>query len=99
MVNADPKPLIQANIIDNQIGLAIQTVKKKCQKYRKPPWLEKLHHESLKVRYWSVAHKEKLYDVLKKLPNRTYIRLIGAEPTMRDDLPEIIAKVKLTNER
>ena len=38
--------------------------------------------------------KEKLYDVLKKLPNRTYIRLIGAEPTMRDDLPEIIAKVK-----
>lgn len=38
--------------------------------------------------------KEKLYKFLSKLPNRTYIRLIGAEPTMRDDLPEIISKVK-----
>ena len=36
---------------------------------------------------------EKLYEVLERLPNRTYIRLIGAEPTMRDDLPEIIRKV------
>jgi len=39
-------------------------------------------------------NEEKLYDVLKRLPSRTYIRLIGAEPTMRDDLPEIITKVK-----
>lgn len=38
--------------------------------------------------------KEKLYNFLSRLPSRTYIRLIGAEPTMRDDLPEIIAKVK-----
>ena len=38
--------------------------------------------------------KEKLYDFLSRLPERTYIRLIGAEPTMRNDLPEIISKVK-----
>jgi len=35
-----------------------------------------------------------LYDVLKRLPQRTYIRLIGAEPTLRKDLFEIIEKVK-----
>jgi len=38
--------------------------------------------------------KDRLYDFLSRLPERTYIRLIGAEPTMRTDLPEIIAKVK-----
>ncbi len=35
-----------------------------------------------------------LYDVLQRLPHRTRIRLVGAEPTMREDLPEIIAKVR-----
>ena len=36
----------------------------------------------------------KLYSFLEKLPNRVYIRLIGAEPTMRDDLSDIICNVK-----
>ncbi|WP_343807013.1 radical SAM protein [Alteraurantiacibacter aestuarii] len=35
-----------------------------------------------------------LYDILARLPHRTRIRLVGAEPTMREDLPEIIAKVR-----
>ena len=35
-----------------------------------------------------------LYDVLARLPRRTRIRLVGAEPTMREDLPEIIARVR-----
>ena len=35
-----------------------------------------------------------LYDILARLPCRTRIRLVGAEPTMREDLPAIIAKVK-----
>lgn len=43
--------------------------------------------------------KEKLYKFLSKLPNRTYIRLIGAEPTMREDLPEIISMVKKLGHR
>ena len=34
-----------------------------------------------------------LYSVLEKLPGRAYIRLIGAEPTLRKDLPDIIRKV------
>ncbi len=38
--------------------------------------------------------KSKLYEFLQKLPFRTYIRLIGAEPTMREDIFEIISKVK-----
>ena len=37
---------------------------------------------------------QKLYEFLKRLPNRTYIRLIGAEPTMREDIFEIISTVK-----
>ncbi len=35
-----------------------------------------------------------LYDILARLPRRTRIRLVGAEPTMREDLPEIIARVR-----
>src|SRR6056300_1508508 len=43
--------------------------------------------------------KDKLYEFLTKLPFRTYIRLIGAEPTMRNDLPEIISMVKKLGHR
>ena len=35
-----------------------------------------------------------LYAILERLPRRTRIRLVGAEPTMREDLPEIIARVR-----
>jgi molybdenum cofactor biosynthesis enzyme MoaA len=35
-----------------------------------------------------------LYAILARLPRRTRIRLVGAEPTMRADLPEIIATVR-----
>ena len=38
--------------------------------------------------------KNKLYDLVQKLPKKTFIRLIGAEPTMRDDLFEIISTIK-----
>jgi len=38
--------------------------------------------------------KERLYDLVKRLPKRTFIRLIGAEPTLREDLHEIIRKIK-----
>ncbi len=35
----------------------------------------------------------RLFDVLAKLPKRTDIRLMGGEPTLRMDLPEIIREV------
>ena len=35
-----------------------------------------------------------LYRVLERLPRRVRVRLVGAEPTMREDLPEIIATVR-----
>lgn len=35
-----------------------------------------------------------LYPVLKRLPRRTRIRLAGAEPTVRKDLPDIISQVR-----
>ena len=43
--------------------------------------------------------EKKLYEFLKKLPFRTYIRLIGAEPTMREDIFEIISTVKKLGHR
>jgi len=43
--------------------------------------------------------KERLYDFLERLPSRTYIRLIGAEPIMREDIFEIIARVKQIGHR
>ena len=37
---------------------------------------------------------QQLYKFLNKLPKRIIIRLIGAEPTMRSDHPDIIRNVK-----
>ncbi len=36
----------------------------------------------------------KLYESVDKLPRKTFIRLIGAEPTMRDDICDIISTLK-----
>ena len=38
--------------------------------------------------------EKKLYNFLRKLPNRIVLRLIGAEPTMRNDLPDMIREVR-----
>lgn len=35
----------------------------------------------------------KLVDFVKRLPNRVELRLIGAEPTMRDELPDLIHRL------
>ena len=36
---------------------------------------------------------KKLYQLVKKLPKKVFIRLIGAEPTLRKDLPDIIKQI------
>lgn len=41
----------------------------------------------------------KLYEVLKQLPQRVDIRLIGAEPTMNPQLFDIISKIRETGHR
>jgi len=38
--------------------------------------------------------RDKLIKFIKRLPFKTFVRLIGAEPTMREDLPYIIREVK-----
>jgi hypothetical protein len=43
--------------------------------------------------------KEKLFDFVKRLPKRTDIRMIGAEATLRRDLPEIIQKIRSIGHR
>ena len=45
------KPWRIANVIDNQLRLAINKAKKECFKYQRPPWSEILHHALLKLRY------------------------------------------------
>lgn len=43
--------------------------------------------------------KHKLYDVLKQLPSKTEIRLIGGEPTVRTDLVEIVHQIRSLGHR
>ena len=43
--------------------------------------------------------KLKLFNLLKKLPFKCEIRLIGAEPTIRKDVSEIISKIKFLGHR
>lgn len=42
---------------------------------------------------------DKMIDAVSRFPKRTMIRIIGAEPTMRSDLPEIITRIKQTRNR
>lgn len=43
--------------------------------------------------------KDKLFDVLKQLPSKTEIRLIGGEPTVRTDLAEIVNQIRVLGHR
>lgn len=38
--------------------------------------------------------KDRLYDVLKRLPFKTEIRMLGGEPTVRKDIFEIVEKIR-----
>lgn len=42
---------------------------------------------------------DKLIDCLSRLPRRASIRIIGAEPTVRKDLPDIISRIKALGHR
>ena len=42
---------------------------------------------------------DKLIETIKKFPKRTMIRVVGAEPTMRKDLPQLIRRIKETGHR
>jgi molybdenum cofactor biosynthesis enzyme MoaA len=42
---------------------------------------------------------DKLRDCISKFPKRTEVRLIGAEPTVRKDLPELIKMIRATGNR
>lgn len=43
--------------------------------------------------------KSRLYEMLSRLPHKTDLRLIGGEPTLRNDLPEIISEIKRLGHR
>lgn len=42
---------------------------------------------------------DRLIEAISKFPKRTMIRIIGAEPTVRKDLPEIISRINSTKHR
>lgn len=42
---------------------------------------------------------DRLYDFAKRLPQRTEFRLMGGEPTVRKDLPEIISNIRKLGHR
>lgn len=42
---------------------------------------------------------DRLIETIKQFPKRTMIRVVGAEPTMRKDLPELILRIKETGHR
>ena len=42
---------------------------------------------------------DKMIAAISRLPKKTMIRIIGAEPTMRRDLPEIISRIKAAKHR
>jgi hypothetical protein len=54
------EPWRMANKIDSLIGQAFQVAETSCYKPPKPPWSEKLHIASLKVRFWKTALTERL---------------------------------------
>lgn len=42
---------------------------------------------------------DKLIETIQQFPKRTMIRIVGAEPTMRRDLPELISRIRNTGHR
>lgn len=42
---------------------------------------------------------DRMIEAISKFPRRVFIRIIGAEPTMRKDLPELITRIKKTGHR
>lgn len=53
----------------------------------------------LPERHFPDMDAAKLIECLAELPKRTNIRLAGAEPTLRKDLPELITKIRALGHR
>jgi hypothetical protein len=84
-VLAEPSRI--TNKIDSLVGQAFQVAETSCYNPPKPPWSEKLHIASLKVRFWKTALTERL----TKVPQSAVLHNVSAEiwqsvpPTMPDD--------------
>ena len=78
-IESNDRPWELENIIDDQLGLTITSAKKVCHRKYRPPWSEKLHHASLRVRLWNIVKTEKL----NKIDNTI------ARATIRETLPTL----------
>jgi hypothetical protein len=80
-VDSDDKPYLTANQIDSQVTFGLLHGDRICSKPPTHPWSEKLHHASLRVRYW----KTHLSNLCNKLELPTDIssipELIGPMPS------------------
>jgi hypothetical protein len=74
-VDVVDKPWLQANHLDTMLGQAIKTAEKQCSKHPRPPWLEKLHHATLRVRYWKIVFTERR----TRVSQATVLRRLVAE--------------------
>jgi hypothetical protein len=80
-VDSDDKPYLTVNQIDSQVTFSLLHGNRICSKPPTHPWSEKLHHASLRVRYW----KTHLSNLCNKLELPTDIssipELIGPMPS------------------
>ena len=94
-IQTNTQPWIEANIIDTQIGLAIQHGKKKCFVPKRPPWSEKLHHASLTVRFWKTAESGTTPPIQNQQDSLDEIRNeLSSLPTSIPTLPIIKENLK-----
>jgi hypothetical protein len=67
------------------IGQAFKTAEGHCLKQPRPPWSEKLHHASLRVRYWKIVLTERC----TRVSQATVLRRLVAEIWLGKTAPTI----------
>ena len=85
-VNINTHPWNEANKIDDQIGIAINKAKKACQRPQRPPWSEKLHHASLKVRFWKTLETG---NIIQQNQQASLIEIRNLLPTLPSEAPSM----------
>jgi hypothetical protein len=69
LLDSDTHPALwqPANHIDSLLRQAILCAERRCRRKPRPPWSEKLHLASLKVRYWRTALTQRLTGVSQEI--------------------------------
>jgi hypothetical protein len=79
-VDSDEKPYITANQIDSQVTFGLLHGDKICSKPPTHPWSEKLHHASLRVRYWKTHLSSLCNRVVTPMHIDDFTKILGPMP-------------------